>query len=94
MLGGVSNGGPDPGHRGRMNEENPYPSFEWFEQDKPHRIDIVQAKQDLAQYASEIVNLIEEMHIPDSTDKMTEKMIKNKLANIYSFLKKIKSLTN
>jgi len=94
MLGGVSNGGPAPGHRAKMNEESPYSSFEWFEQDRPHRIDILQAKQDLSSYASDIASSIEEMHIPEATDKMTEKMIKNKLANIYAFLKKVKNLTN
>lgn len=94
MLGGVSNGGPAPGHRGRVNEESPYASFEWFEQDKPHRINITEAQEDLHRFAIEVAEQIKSMHIPSNVDKMTEKMVKNKLSNIYSFLKKIKNLSN
>lgn len=94
ILGGVSNGGPAPGHRGRVNEDTPYASFEWFEQDKPHRINVEEAQEDLYNFAIEIAEQLKSMHIPDSGDKMTEKMVKNKLQNIYSFLKKIKNLSN
>jgi len=77
-----------------MNEEGN--SLDWFEQDKPHRIDIFEAREDLATLALEISENIRNMHLPEKNqaDKMTEKMVKNKLLNIYSFLKKINNLTN
>lgn len=90
MLGGVSNGAPNPGWRAQMNENS---DLEWLEQDKPHRVDMWSARDELAAMAYEIGGQIQGMHLDDS-DRMTEKMTKNKLGNMYKFLKKLKKLTN
>lgn len=90
MVGGVSNGGPAPGHRGKMNEDS---VLDFLAQGKGHRVDVFDARDELAGLAYEIAGAIQGMHI-DTSDRKTEKMTQNKLTNMYKFLAKLRNLTN
>lgn len=90
MLGGVSNGSPDPGHRAKMNEGS---SMEYLSKGKAHRVNLNDAKEELAELAREVVNNLDRMHL-DGRDRKTERMNQNKLENIFRYLTKLKNLTN
>lgn len=90
MLGGVSNGGPAPGHRAKMNEDS---DLELLRKGKAHRVDVHGVRDELAGLAYEIAGEIQAMHL-DTSDRKTEKMIQNKMEHMYKFLLKLKNLAN
>jgi len=90
MLGGVSNGGPAPGHRAKMNEDS---DLVLLAQGKAHRVDVFNVRDELAGLAFEIAGEIQGMHL-DTSDRKTEKMLQSKLGNMYKHLLKLKSLVN
>jgi len=90
MHGGISNGAPDPGHRAKMNEGQ---ALDYFSRGKGHRVDLQDARDELASLAFEIADGIQRMHL-DDRDRKTERMNQNKLENVYRHLEKLKNLTN
>ena len=106
MLGGVSNGGPAPGHRAKANEVPGAPeeeSCESINEDglddagidpkQPHKLDIWNARDELAAMAYDLGGQIQGMHLDDS-DHRTKKMTQKRLIHVYETMMKLQKLLN
>jgi len=89
---------PESGDEGQdldpsLNDLNEDSTLEYLSQGKSHRVDIYDARDELAALAYEIAGGLQGMHL-DSSNRKTEKMLQNKLENIYKYLSRLKNLTN
>lgn len=73
-----------------LNEDS---TLDYLAQGKSHRVDIYDARDELAALAYEVAGELQGMHL-DNTDRKTEKMIQGRLENIYKHLTQLKNLTN
>lgn len=110
IAGSASSSFRNPGHMAKLNQaqevERAMDSDEdeegfvqenvvdWLETGKLYKIDLHEARNELAALAYELAANIQEMHIPDASDRKTEKMTKQRLVRMFELLKKLQRLAN
>ena len=100
---GTSNSFKSPGHTAKVNqaqkiekyvtEQSQEDLFKWLETGKLYKVDMYDVRNELIDLAYQIVGRMHELHIPQDSDRKTEKMTKQKFAKILLHLKKLKNLT-
>jgi len=68
-------------------------TLEFLKQGKGHRVDIYDARDELAALAYEVAGALQGMHL-DNSDRKTERMLQNKMENIYKHLQRLRNLAN
>lgn len=109
MRGGTSSSFKNPGHLAKLNQANELEraleediealeegidALDWLASGKLHKVNLEDAKEKLIALAYETVNNLENMHLPKSGDRKTEKMTKQKLARVYDYLNRLNKLSN
>jgi hypothetical protein len=101
MQGGTSNAFRHPGHMGKkneleesqLNEEPLEETLDALDAGKLYKVDMYDARTDLASLTYDVAAEIQNMHVPHAPDRRTEKMTKQKMANMYRLLKKLRNLS-
>lgn len=109
MRGGTSSSFKNPGHLAKLNQANELEraleeeietleekvdTLDWLATGKLHKVNIEDAKKKLITLAHETVSNLENMHLPETGDRKTEKMTKQKLARVYDYLNRLNKLSN